>query len=923
MKEKKTKRTKKNIKNTANKLILILIGFISLSVLFILYITRFIKNNYFPDADIKAESDYSETPEVQRSVENYIANMLSIIQGEKSISGLDRDSYILSITSLSYHEGSGDGFNDGYFFYGDNSTSYYSVSDYEKAYGRSLEEMISSAITDSTYLTDNGKRHARYEYFNYSYEEYIGVSDFIRISTDDYLEIIRDYGQPGSQDLYDEYEYVLSGYLDSLDENDTVIASGNNIMVMDSENIYKSNQYGYLDVFDIRVLYENDYVYLPTNLLANDDYLTFEEAILFAPVFDNRLCTLFMALNEYYYNMCQYFYGMSNQYLEADDHAYLYSAGDVYEVYSFPDEEAYGAMGESANYEDIASYIVDNFDIIVSSRTFADMDDEYSYYTDSDGEKHVTSYNVQELIEKAGLENDNLKFMIGFKTGVKSDDTSLRHKKRLLYDFCRIFCPNYYIVFTIVTILFLSSMILLWFAVKKYKYRGDAISIYPIDKSHLEIPFVLWVFMSYISYKSCKPFFRDIAREDVYEGSLTDVRKVIVIILFTLVYFTGISIYCSIIRRVKRRTFISDLIAVKFAKWVNGMFEMASRQGRGGKVAFIRGSMVLLVNIILLVITQIFSISPGVIVLIDIAFVLINLLSLSKTVRNEEGVDRVLNTAKEIGGGNLDAQVDTEGISGSSLTLARTINNMNYALNEAVEKNVRDERMKAELVTNVSHDIKTPLTSIINYVGLIKREEIENEKLLNYVDILESKSQRLKQLIEDLIEASRASSGEIELNVIRLNFAELLNQVVGETVDRFDNKGLEIVSVISKKPVMINADGRHLFRITENILNNAYKYSKENTKVYLALVSDGKEAIMTLENTSVRPIEESPDELMERFVRGDKSRSTEGSGLGLSIAKSLTELMDGKFRIEIKESDFKVIIRFPIAEEEVNEQPVV
>ena len=333
--------------------------------------------------------------------------------------------------------------------------------------------------------------------------------------------------------------------------------------------------------------------------------------------------------------------------------------------------------------------------------------------------------------------------------------------------------------------------------------------------------------------------------------------------------------------------------------------------------------MVLLVNIALLIITQVFDISPGFIVLIDFAFVLINLLSLSKTVRNEEGVDRVLNTAKEIGGGNLDAQVDTEGISGSSLTLARTINNMNYALNEAVEKNVRDERMKAELVTNVSHDIKTPLTSIINYVGLIRREEIQNEKLLNYVDILESKSQRLKQLIEDLIEASRASSGEIELNVIRLNFSELLNQVVGENIDRFETKKLEIVSVISKKPVMINADGRHLFRITENVLNNAYKYSKEDTKVYLALVSDGKEAIMTLENTSVRPIEESPDELMERFVRGDKSRTTEGSGLGLSIAKSLTELMRGKFKIEIKEDDFKVIIRFPIAEEEENEQPGV
>ena len=918
----KKEKAKKNIKNTANKLILILIGFISLSVLFILYLTRYIKNNYFSDTDIKAESDYAESPEVTRDVEYYLTNMLNIIQGEKSISGLDRDKAILMINDMSIFQVEGDGWYTLDFYLGADTIKTYSVSDMEKYYGKSLEEMISSSIYDPTYISDNGKRHQKYEYFNYSYDEYIGEDEFFRISTDDYLELIEHFGMPGSHEIYEEYSYILSDYMSDLDENDIVIIENDMLVVMDTTKKYRSNDNGNMDVMDNRVLYENDYIYVPASRVYNSDYLDLEEAVLFSPVFDSRQFTLFMALGEYYYNMVQYFYGMSNQYSETDDYAYLYSVGDVYEIYTFSVETGLTSISDTSSYEEAAENIVHNYDTIVSSRTFADAENEYSYYTDSDGQKHVTTYGVAEQEEKAGLSNDNIKFIIGVKTGVK-DDESLQHKRRLLYDFCRIFCPHYYLVFTIVTVLFLSSMILLWFAVKKYRVRGDAISVYPIDKAHLEVPTLLWLVFLYLSYKTCKPFFKDITNDMLYQGSLTDVRKVIVIILFTLLYFTGVSIYCSIIRRVKRKVLVNELIVVKLAKWVNGMFEMASRQGRGGKVAFIRGSMVLLVNIALLIITQVFDISPGFIVLIDFAFVLINLLSLSKTVRNEEGVDRVLNTAKEIGGGNLDAQVDTEGISGSSLTLARTINNMNYALNEAVEKNVRDERMKAELVTNVSHDIKTPLTSIINYVGLIRREEIQNEKLLNYVDILESKSQRLKQLIEDLIEASRASSGEIELNVIRLNFSELLNQVVGENIDRFETKKLEIVSVISKKPVMINADGRHLFRITENVLNNAYKYSNEDTKVYLALVSDGKEAIMTLENTSVRPIEESPDELMERFVRGDKSRTTEGSGLGLSIAKSLTELMRGKFKIEIKEDDFKVIIRFPIAEEEEDEQPGV
>ena len=910
-------KVRKSIRHSANKIILILIGFISLSFLLVLYLTKYIKNNYFPTAEITADSDYSDSPDVRQKAENYVDNVLGIISGEIGISSLDRVSNTVYIEECSLDEYEDEG--EEYTYLRVDDFKYYSIEDIEKLYSMSLEDMLYRSLIDRTYVSDNSKVHDLYDYYNYSFEEFIGEAEYIRISTDDYLALIDKYGSVGSQELYNVYDYILSPYIDGISENDTVIENNGYLFIMNSDMILRLDSNERIYTTDNKAVYENHYLYIPASYVYNimENNIEWDEAVLYAPVFDSKKFLLFTSLGDYYYSMGRYIYGMYSEYQVTDDYVYLYNVGMTNDVFYYNIDTGDDTTGEGKSFDELRDSIVDDYDIIISSHVFTDSEGEYSYYTDSDGQKHVTSYKVGEILDKYNISDNNVRLLIGVKTGVKDDgNKDLQVKNRMFYDFCKIFCPHYYLAFTAAAVMYVASMVLLWFAVRKYKYDGKSGKMYLIDKAIIEVPCALWLFLMLIAYKVCKPFFDDIVRKDIFTGSLTNVRKVMIVFFFTFLYFTGMSIYCSIIRRVKRKVLVAELASVRLVKWVGGMFEMASRQGRGGKVAFIRGSMVLVVNIAALIITQAFNISASAVVMIDIIFILINLLSLSKTVRNEEGVDRVLNTAKEIGGGNLDAQVDTNGISGSSLTLAQTINGMNYALNEAVEKNVRDERMKAELVTNVSHDIKTPLTSIINYVGLIKREDVQNEKLLNYVDILESKSQRLKQLIEDLIEASRASSGEIELNVIRLDFSELLNQVVGENIDRFENKGLEVISVISKKSVMINADGRHLFRITENVLNNACKYSKEGTKVYLALVSDASDAIMTLENTSVRPIDESPEELMERFVRGDKSRSTEGSGLGLSIAKSLTELMDGKFNIEINGDNFKVTIRFPLAFEE-------
>ena len=226
------------------------------------------------------------------------------------------------------------------------------------------------------------------------------------------------------------------------------------------------------------------------------------------------------------------------------------------------------------------------------------------------------------------------------------------------------------------------------------------------------------------------------------------------------------------------------------------------------------------------------------------------------------------------------------------------------------------ERLKTELITNVSHDIKTPLTSIINYIDLLKKTEIENEQALAYLDILEQKSHRLKDLIEDLMEAAKASTGNLTVELVQINVNELLRQITGEYDERLRERGLEIVQTLPEEKIIINADRRHLSRLLDNLFSNIKKYAQPQTRVYLDLQADDKKMSLFLKNISAEKLNISPEELMERFVRGDKSRHTEGSGLGLSIARSLTELQGGLFNIRIIGDLFEVEIVFPRIGEE-------
>lgn len=265
--------------------------------------------------------------------------------------------------------------------------------------------------------------------------------------------------------------------------------------------------------------------------------------------------------------------------------------------------------------------------------------------------------------------------------------------------------------------------------------------------------------------------------------------------------------------------------------------------------------------------------------------------------------------------GDFVYKTETENLHGDNKDLANCVNSIGNSVRSAVEKNMKDEKMKTELVANVSHDIRTPLTSIINYVDLLKRENIPNPNVQNYISVLEEKSQRLKTLTDDLIEASKVSSGNIELDLQQMELAELVNQALGEFEDRFAETNLTIVCRSENLTNgMVLADGKSLWRVMENLFGNICKYAMPGSRVFLdifnANIENHEKVIFQIKNMSANPLPTDTSELTERFIRGDQSRNSEGSGLGLSIAKSLTELMGGTFSISSDADLFKVEIVF-------------
>ena len=362
----------------------------------------------------------------------------------------------------------------------------------------------------------------------------------------------------------------------------------------------------------------------------------------------------------------------------------------------------------------------------------------------------------------------------------------------------------------------------------------------------------------------------------------------------------------TLLKRIKAHTFFKNSITYRILKWLIQKYKnvkniISSNKNLGGKIALYFIGIVT-VSILIGLIFKEFGI------LLDIVFWIWCYYKIMKEV---DKFKQIHDATEKIYKGDTNIKLDESLYTGVLKELAIYINDIAGGFSNAIKESLKSERLKTELITNVSHDIKTPLTSIINYVNLLKQENIQNEKAKEYIEVLDNKSQRLKKLIEDLVEASKASSGNIKINKEVLNVKELLNQVTGEFEDKFNSRGLNIISKLPEKTVYIKADSRYLYRVLENIYSNVAKYAEENTRVYIDCILEEENTVaIYVKNISKDELNISADELMQRFVRGDKSRNIEGSGLGLSIAKSLTELQDGTFNIYLDGDLFKVAIKF-------------
>lgn len=396
-------------------------------------------------------------------------------------------------------------------------------------------------------------------------------------------------------------------------------------------------------------------------------------------------------------------------------------------------------------------------------------------------------------------------------------------------------------------------------------------------------------------------------------GTFNNMQILIILLvicgIYTMAWFlTG---YLSLVRRIKAGTFWKNSLLRRILKWIGkcnrkiidfiGSFSRNTSEKI--KVLFGIGGFVFLQFLLMLFMINASGIFALVLIVADVAAIVY-------AVRKVDGLDLVMDGLKKISDGELQYKIKTEQLTGKYKAMAEYINNIGDGLDAAVENSLKKERMQTVLITNVSHDLKTPLTSIINYVDLLKRENLTDPKVQEYLRILDEKSQRLKVLTEDVVEASKASTGNIKFEMNDIDFVEMVQQVIGEFEEKFQEKNLTMMVHFTDEPSMIYADGQKMWRVLENVFGNVVKYAMEGTRVYAEIRNSNKKVVFSLKNISAQPLNFSADELTERFIRGDVARNTEGSGLGLSIAKSLTELQGGEFKLYLDGDLFKVMIKF-------------
>ncbi len=418
-----------------------------------------------------------------------------------------------------------------------------------------------------------------------------------------------------------------------------------------------------------------------------------------------------------------------------------------------------------------------------------------------------------------------------------------------------------------------------------------------------QVPFdVLLAAAAFLYFMLCAGLF------DLFWGN--EEILIIPVAVLTLNLFTALSMSLAV--RVKKHSFLKKLLLVRFFLFLAGILKKAFR-GIGTLIRNIplvwrTAAVLLLLAAVEFIVIVGCRWEPDVLLFywgVEKVILIPVILYIAWSMR------KLQKQGKRIADGDLQYQADTGGLILELKQHAEDLNRISGGMALAVERETKSERLKAELITNVSHDIKTPLTSIINYAGLIGNEKTDNKNIRTYSEVLLRQSEKLKRLISDLVEVSKASTGNLEVELVPCDPAVFLTQTEGEYEEKLSDAGLKMVVHLPEEEKKILADGRRMWRIFDNLMNNICKYAQSGTRVYLSLLYSGNEAEIIFRNTSRDALDISPEELTERFVRGDLSRNSEGNGLGLAIAKSMTELQNGTFGLSVDGDLFKVILRFP------------
>ncbi|MEH7123426.1 HAMP domain-containing sensor histidine kinase [Bacillus sp. JJ1773] len=430
---------------------------------------------------------------------------------------------------------------------------------------------------------------------------------------------------------------------------------------------------------------------------------------------------------------------------------------------------------------------------------------------------------------------------------------------------------------------FLTGFILLFlylvYVAGRKSFKDQEVHLHVVDKLYVDINFFLFSGLTVIWVATMESV------------GFTNMDKAVIPITIPI-SAAGFMLILSLVRHIKNRTFIKHTLIYKLFSM---LFKFVRDVYDNGNIA---------VKTVLIVIGY-----PILIALTFFMFPITLGLAAWFSLRRIKAFNAIKIGVERIKDGDIHHSIDVGG-KGEFSKLAANINSITDGLKKAVDSELKSERLKTELITNVSHDIRTPLTSIITYVDLLKKEK-DPAKVAEYVEVLDQKSKRLKTLTDDLFEAAKASSGNIPVQLERIDIGSLINQGLGEVSDKIEELGLEFRFNYPKEKVYIQADGKLLWRSIENVLSNIFKYALRGSRVYIDIEDVGNEILLTFKNISAYELNISADELMERFKRGDESRSSQGSGLGLSIAESLTEIQKGKFMIQVDGDLFKTMIYMP------------